>query len=214
MDKKSIIKALSQARESAKKRNFAQSVELVVNFKGLDLKKPDHQMDFFMQIKHPYKPKKVCGLIGPELSEAGKDLTKVILADSFEDFKDKKAVKKLAREYDFFVAQANLMPKVAQTFGRYFGPVNKMPNPKAGCVVPPNANLAQVQERLDKTVRILVKTIPMFMIGVGKESAKDEDMAEDILSIYSQIVHHLPAEQQNIKSVYVKLTMGKPVRLE
>lgn len=213
MDKKKIIKALSQARESAKKRNFAQSVELIVNFKGLDLKKPDHQMDFFMQIKHPWKEKKVCGIIGPELAESGKALTKVVISDELADFKDKRDIKRLAREFDFFVAQANLMPKIAQTFGRYFGPVNKMPNPKAGCVVPPNANLAQVQERLNKTIRILVKTIPLYMIGVGKDTSSDEDMADDILSIYSQIEHHLPAERQNIKSVYIKLTMGKPVRL-
>jgi len=215
MDKKDIIKALKEAREGSKKRNFSETVELVISFKNLDLKKPDQQLDFYMNIKHPWKELKVCGLVGEELIDSSKKvLYKTLTEADFESYKkDKKKIKTLARECDIFVAQANLMPKVAATFGRYFGPLNKMPNPKAGCVVPPNANLEAVKEKLNKQISIKVKTTPVLQMGIGKDSFKDEDMAEDVMAIYDQIVHRLPAEVQNIKSMYVKLTMGKSVRL-
>tara|TARA_Y100000310_G_scaffold58160_1_gene53424 strand:- start:1413 stop:2060 length:648 start_codon:yes stop_codon:yes gene_type:complete len=215
MKKDEIIKALQEARKNAKKRNFSQTIELIIGFKGLDLKKPDHQLDFYMQVKHPWKETKVCGLVAEELLESSKKaLDNTIFAEEFLKYKEKKVIKKLAREYDFFVAQANLMPKVAQTFGRYFGPINKMPNPKSGCVVPPNANLEALKARLNRTIRIFVKIIPLLQLGVAKEESKDEDIADDILAIYDQTVHHLPAEQQNVKSVYVKLTMGKAVKIQ
>ncbi len=216
MNKEQLLNALKEARGNAKKRKFPQTVELIMNFKGLNLKSPDHQVDFYMSIKHPWKNTKVCGLVAAELTDNSKAaLDNTITSEEFAKFDgNKKDIKKIAREYDYFVAQANLMPQVAKTFGRFFGPLNKMPNPKAGCVVPPNANLEQVKDRLNKTIRVFVKTIPMFQLGVGKEESKDEDIAEDVLAIYNQIIHHLPAEQQNVKSVYVKLTMGKPVKVE
>lgn len=216
MDKNSIIKSLKEARENAKKRNFSQTVELIINFKGLDLKKPEQQLDFYSILKHPFKPAKICGLVGEELLEnSKKTFDETIFIDDFDKYNGKKKeIKALARKYDYFVAQANLMPKVATVFGRFFGPLGKMPNPKAGCVVPPAANLEVIKGKLSKQISIKVKSIPVLQIPIGKEDGKDEEIAEDIYSIYDQIIHKLPGEVQNIKSIYIKLTMGKPVKVE
>lgn len=216
MDKKTISKTLERLKTISQKRKFKQSIELIITFRSLDLSKVDNQVDQFVTLHYTRgKPIKICGLIGPELLEqAKKDLDKAISVDGFIKYqKDKKAVKKLAKEYDFFIAQVNIMPKVAQTFGRVFGPRQKMPNPKAGCVVPPNANLKAIKENLQKTVRVAVKQKPMLLCMVGKEDQKDEEVVDNVMSIYNALVHSLPSEEQNIKRVFLKLTMSKPLEI-
>lgn len=216
MNNKLVLDALNKAKESTKKRNFKQSIDMIVIFRDLDLKKPDHQVDFFTQL-HFSKGKdlKICGLVGPELREASeKDLDFTVSDDQFAEYaKDKRKIKKLASEYDFFIAQANLMGKIAQTFGRVFGPRNKMPNPKSGAVVPANANLAQIKERLKMTTRVLVKTSLQFQTLIGKEDMKDEEIIDNVMTLYNQIVHHLPNESDNIKTVFLKTTMGPAIKI-
>jgi len=216
MDKNKILTALKKAKESSTKRNFNQTVDLIVTLKDLDLKKPDHQVDLFLSLHHSNgKEIKVCGLVGPELKDsAEKDLDFSVNVDKFPNYaKDKKLIKKLSQDYDFFVAQATLMPKVAQTFGRVLGPKNKMPNPKSGCVVPPNANLAQVKTKLQNMIRIFVKTSMQYQVAVGKEDMKDEEIVDNVLTIYDQLIHHLPNEIHNIKSLFLKLTMGPSIKI-
>lgn len=212
MDKKLILEVLKKAKESSNKRKFKQSVDFIVGFKGLDLKKQDNQMDFFVTLHHPTgKKKKVCALVGPELLEQGKEVCDLAInVDDFGKY-DKKQIKKLSKGYDFFIAQANIMPKVAASFGRILGPIGKMPNPKAGCVVPPGANLKPLYEKLQKTIRVSVKKDPLFQCLVGMEDGNEEEVADNILDVYNSIVSNLPS-QHNIKRMYLKLTMGPSVR--
>lgn len=216
MNKQQVLNALNKAKESSNKRNFSQTIDLIIILKDLDLKKPDHQLDFFLPLHYSNgRTTKICGLVGPEMAEnAKKELDFVVLSNDFADYaKDKKKVKKLAEEYTFFVAQANLMGKIAATFGRVFGPKNKMPNPKSGCIVPPNANLTILKDKLKNTVRIQVKKSPQLQIAVGKEDMKEEEILENIMTVYNQVVHHLPNESHNIGSIMVKLTMGPTIKI-
>jgi large subunit ribosomal protein L1 len=215
MDEKSIIEALKKAKEASKKRNFSQTIDLIVTLKGLDMKKPDDQIDLFVQLHHPKgKDTKVCALIGPETKEGASAADKVILEEEFSKYQnDAKLLKNLVKDYDFFIAQANLMPKIATSFGRVLGPKGKMPNPKAGCIVPPKANLDAVVKKLKNTVRVSAKISPMIQCIVGKENMDEKHIADNILTVYKQIASHVPNETNNIKSVLIKLTMGKPVKV-
>jgi large subunit ribosomal protein L1 len=213
MDKQEILKAIKQAR-SAPKRNFPQTFDLIINLKDLNLKKPDEQVDLYITLPNGLgKIRKVCGLVGPELVDESKaQLDKTITLLDF-DVLDKKAIKKLTEDYDFFVAQANIMPKVAAVFGRIFGPRNKMPNPKAGCVVPPKANLKPLKERLLKTVRVQAKKSLIIQAPVGIETMSDEEIATNLMHVYDAVLHALPKEQNNLRSGYIKLTMGTPIKV-
>ena len=215
MEKEELQSALQKAKDISEKRNFKQSFDLIINLKGLDMKKPDHQIDIFITLPHPRgKKTKVCALVGAELQEQAKAICdSVILSDNFERFNDKREIKRTANSFDYFVAQANIMPKVATTFGRFFGPRGKMPNPKAGCVVPPNANLKPLYEKLQKTIRLTTKNVPLIQCSVGTEDMSMDDITSNALAVYNAILHLLPNEKHNIKDVYVKLTMGKPVKV-
>jgi len=216
MDEKKLLESIKELSKTDKKRNFSQTVDLVINLKNLDLKNPDHQIEFFLQLpKYKGKATKVCALVGPEMGDTAKSsMDNTILLNEFDKYQnDKKATKKMATKYDFFVAQATIMPKVAAAFGRVLGPKGKMPNPKAGCVVPPNANLTQVYEKLQKTVKISGKKAPLMQTIVGNQESTPEDIVENIKYIYTNVVHHLPSGENNVKSIYVKHTMGKPIKV-
>jgi len=215
MDKEQIQAALTKAKDISEKRNFKQSFDLIINLRGLDLKKQEHQIDTFITLPHSRGKKvKVCALVGAELEEQAKDIfDSTILSDNFERYKDKKEIKKIANNFDFFVAQANIMPKVATVFGRVFGPRGKMPNPKSGGVVPPNANLKPVYEKLQRTIKANAKTSPLIQCSIGTEDMSISDVVENALTIYNSLLQLLPNERHNIKDVYVKLTMGKPVKV-
>ena len=215
MNKKEIITALKSMREGAKERKFDQAVELITNLKEINLKNPDEQVEFFTTVPKHHTKNKICAIVGGELEADAKKTVDFTVTQSELDtyMKDKKAAKKLAGEYDFFIAQANLMGRVAGAFGRVLGPRGKMPNPKAGCVVPPKGALGPLYERLQNTVKVSAKKFPVIQMKVGAQSMSDEDIAENVLYFYDQIVHHLPKERHNIRSVMIKFTMGKPVKL-
>ena len=215
MDKKQFTQAIS-ALKTYPARQFKQGYEFIINLRDLDLKKPEEQVELWITLPHDKgRITKVAALIGPEMAETAKtNCDFVVTHDQFAKYAaDKKAVKKLAREYDYFIAQANIMPDVAKTFGRVFGPRGKMPNPKAGCVVPPNTNLKPLVERLRKTVKVFAKVQPSIKVLVGKEGMQEEAIAENMNTIYTNVLHKLPSELSNIRSVMLKLTMTPPVRI-
>ena len=216
MKKEDFEEALKRVRTNSPKRNFNQSVELIITLKGLNLKKPEEQVDAFIAIPHARgKPIKVAALVGAELHAQAKKVCAIsILDEEFRGFEgDKKRLKALGDGYDFFLGQATLMPSIAKVFGRVLGPKGKMPNPKAGCVVPPNAMLQPVVDRLQKTVRLQAKTMPMVQVVVGNQSMEDNQLMDNIMAVYNHVVHALPGEENNVRAAIIKLAMGPPVKV-
>jgi large subunit ribosomal protein L1 len=217
MDDQTLKTAIDKLKSDSKKRNFSQSYDLILNLKDINIKKQDGQIDIYVNLPHSTgKEIRVCGLVGPEMYDDAKSaFHKVIGQDDFASVaKNKKEIKNIAEECDFFVAQADIMGKVAGAFGRVLGPKGKMPNPKAGCVVPPKTNLIALQENLGKKVHVTTKKEAIIKIGVGKDNMDDKHIIENIMHAYNTIIHNLPLEKNNIKSVLLKLTMSKPVKLE
>ncbi len=211
--KNDFKKALEQVRSNSQKRNFKQAIDLIINVKDLNLKKPEEQVDTFVILNHLRGKKiKVAALVGPELKDAAKAACDtVILHSDFAKLTKKRDIQKLANDHDFFIAQANIMPDVAKTFGRIFGPRGKMPNPKAGCVVPPNANLTALVERLQKIVKVSIKTQLSFKCRIGTEEMSDDHIIDNLTTVYTALTHALPQEDRNIKNIMLKFTMDKPI---
>jgi large subunit ribosomal protein L1 len=216
MDRKEALTNIQELKKHKVPRKFEQMIDVIITLQDLNFKNPEHNVDFFLTFPHEVgKKRKICALVGPELeSQARQVCDHVVTQREFEVYqKDKKAAKKLAREYDFFIAQANIMTAIAATFGRVFGPRGKMPNPKAGAVVPANANLKPIYDRLQKTVRVQAKGKPTIYGFLGKESLSDENLADNFYAFYDQLIHHLPQERKNVRHVMVKMTMGKPIKV-
>jgi large subunit ribosomal protein L1 len=216
MNKEQVKKALSELKENSKKRNFKQSIDLIFTFRDLNLKNPEEQLDFSITLNHGIGKKvRVAALTGPEMADNAKKVCDLVITQAdFDKYKDKKEAKKLASNYDYFIGQADIMPKIAGAFGRFLGPRNKMPNPKLGTILPGKAPVEPVYGKLQKTVRVVAKKSPMAQVKIGSEAMNEDEVIDNILTVYNQVIHHLPKEKSNLKGAYLKLTMSKPVKLE
>ncbi|GIU69470.1 MAG: 50S ribosomal protein L1 [Candidatus Woesearchaeota archaeon] len=217
MDKKQALEVVTQLRQSSPKRNFIQAVDLIVNLQDLDFKKPDHQIDFYVVLPHGTgKKKRIAAFVDVDMIDEAKSVCDTVISlTQFDDYaKDKKKIKKLAKNHDYFIAQSTIMSKIASTFGRILGPRNKMPNPKAGCVVASKSNIKPVYDRLQKTIRVLARNKPLVQLCIAREDMSDEQIADNLYFVYDQLIHHLPKEKNNIKSIFIKTTMGKAVKVE
>ena len=207
-----ILKAVKEAREKAKKRNFVQSFELSINLKDVDLKQVRNKLQGEIVFPHKFtKPVKIAVIADGELAVKAKNAGLPVIDKSEIEVigSDKKKVKKLAKEYDFFLAKVDLMPLIAKFFGQVLGPRGKMPAP-----VPPMANLESFIDKYSKTVKFRVRNSPTINIKVGDENMTDEQVAENIMTAINTIVNKLDKGFNNIKSVYVKLSMGPAVKIE
>lgn len=212
MDKESIQKALEEIKKQPK-RKFTQSYDIVINLKNIVIKQ--NPVDFFVNLHYLHgKNVKVACFVDQLLREqANKYCDLTIEEPDFIKYKDKRIARKLAEDYDYFIAQATLMPKVAAAFGKVLGTKGKMPNPKLGCVVPPNANLEALVKRLKSVVYLSAKKGTNLQCIVGKENQPDEEIIDNVNTIYQAVLKQLPNEIQNIKNIALKLTMGKPIKI-
>lgn len=190
-----------------KKRNFEQSIDLVVSLKGIDVKKDN--IATIITIPHKFKEKKVCAFLTKK-----SELVRSILLTEFPKYKDEKELKGLVKSYDFFISAAKLMPAVATTFGKALGPPGKMPSPQLGVLMQEDDSaIKQTLAKIETSIKIRVKE-PAVKVSIGKEKMPDKNLIENIEAVYQGLVAALPTKRENVKSVKIKLTMSKPIVVE
>jgi len=213
LDTKSILEAIKEAKEKSEKRKFAQSIELIINLKDIDPKKPEGKIQESVELPHPPgKGNQICVIASGEMAlkakQAGADL--VIQRSELEALaEDKKRKKELAETYDFFIAEAPLMPLVGKILGAVLGPRGNMPTP-----VPPTANIKEQIEKHRKTVLIRTRGQPALQCRIGNEEMPNEEIAENILAAMRRIEGKLKKGIKNVKSIQLKTTMGPPVKVK
>ena len=212
IDKKSILTAVREAKKSTKKRKFSQTIDLIVNLKDIELKKPENRINELVELPHPPKPKiKLIVFAGGDLAlrakKAGAD--RVLVREDIERLaSDKKGAKKLVEDTDFFLAETSLMATVGKILGPILGPRGKMPTP-----VPPTAPIDAIINRHKTSVRIRIREQPNTQIGIGTEEMSDEMLTDNIQAVVSLLERKLPRGSRNIQSVSVKTTMGSLKRI-
>ncbi|MGQ9759735.1 MAG: 50S ribosomal protein L1 [Candidatus Methanomethylicaceae archaeon] len=210
-DLQKLVSLVDEAKKNSKKRNFLQSMELIINFKGLDVKAPENRINETVPLPHPIgRDLKVCVIADGDLitkaKQAGADLalTKQDL-DQYVD--NKKAAKKLADSYDYFAARTDLMATVGKVLGPVLGPRGKMPDP-----LPPTANIDAVIKKYRSAVRVRIRDQPVIRCRIASENMDSKSIAENIMAVLSAIERRIKLDQF-ISSIVVKTTMGKPAKL-
>ncbi len=207
-----IVEAVKKAKSESKPRNFTQSIDVVINIKDLDVKKPENRFDEEVFLPNGRgKGIKIAVIADGELAisakDAGADL--VITKEELQEMgKDRKQAKKMANEYTFFVAQADMMPQVGRFLGPVLGPRKKMPKP-----VPATAKPDPILERLSNTVKVRIKDQPVIQAIVGSQDMDDELIADNVEAVLGVLDRNLEKGRNQIKSMYVKTTMGPVTRV-
>ena len=206
-----LVKVIKQAKESDKDRKFTQSIEMIMVFRDVDVKK-GFVINETVQLPKKTKPASVCIMASGDMGIKAKNAKADLVMDENELTKlsvDKKKSKKMINKYDFFLADTKLMPAVGKKLGQLLGPRGKMPTP-----VPFNAPIESFLERFRTSVKIKAKGSLSMSCRIGEESMDDADLAANANAVATAIEKVLPNGSRIVKKIMFKTTMGKAIKTE
>ena len=204
-----LAEVVTKAKEETKKTKFKQSVELIINFKDIDVKK-GFAINEVVQLPKTNSPATVCVIATGDMSQKAKaaNADSVIGNEELEKFEaNKRESRKFINKYDFFLADTKIMPTVGKSLGQLLGPRGKMPTP-----VPFNAPIDAFLARFRASIKVRTRASLSISCKIGDETMEDADLAVNAYTVLSAIEKKLPNGEKNIKKVMIKTTMGKPVK--
>ncbi len=209
MEKEQQDKLTAFIAENKGKRKFTQSVDLTVNFTGIDFNKQDNRLN--MQVLLPNGRGRDTQVIffaddknlSAKAQAAGAQVVPSSELPTIAN--DKARMNELLNKE--LLAQPSLMPQIAKAFGQFLGPRNKMPRPAVGSDV--GATIASIGKSI--YIRSKGKYLPTINCVVGTEKMAPEEISANIDEVVGSLSKKVG--KAHIKSVYVKMTMSKPLRL-
>jgi len=205
-----LKKAVKEAKEKGKPRNFTQSIDIVINLKDVSFKDPKNKMKQELVLPHGKGREVKIGVFAEgDMAIRGKKLGLQIFSkkEMGSISKDKRKARKMANTYDFFIAQADMMPLIGKALGPVLGRRNKMP-----VIVPPTAPLEPIVEKLKNSIRINTGDTPIVQAIIGNEKMDNDKIVENGMAVLNAVKRKY--EGMNVlKSVYVKTTMGPTIKV-
>ncbi len=200
---------IKEAKASDKERKFKQSIEIIMVFKDIDVKK-GFSINETIQLPKTNSPAAICVMASGDMGLKAKNAKADRVIDNDELTRigaNKRESRKLINSFDFFLADTKLMPVVGKVLGQLLGPRGKMPTP-----VPFNAPIDSFLERFRSSVRVRVKNSLSMACKIGDESMEDAELASNAYAVLSGIEKKLPNGDKNIRKILIKTTMGKLVK--
>jgi len=197
---------IKEAKSADKERKFKQSLELIMVFKDIDVKK-GFSLNETVQLPKTNSPAAVCVMASGDMGLKAKSAKADRVIDNDELNRlatNKRESRKMINSFDFFLADTKLMPVVGKVLGQILGPRGKMPIP-----VPFNAPIESFLDRFRSSVRVKVKNSLSMSCKIGDETMEDSDLALNANAVVSAVEKKLPNGDKNIKRIMVKTTMGK-----
>lgn len=196
--------------ENKGKRKFKQTVELAINFKGIDFTKQDNRLNMDITLPNGKGKSKKIAVFSTDRNisaDAQKNGVEVIDGTQIEQIGKDPARMNSLLEYEL-IAQPSLMPVVAKNLGQFLGPRNAMPKPLLG-----NASLSSLAAELNKRISIKNrgKNLPTVHCIVGSEDMEANKIYDNIKEVMGSVTKKVGGN--HIKSAYVKLTMSKPLKI-
>jgi large subunit ribosomal protein L10Ae len=193
-----------------KKRNFTETVELQIGLKNYD---PQRDKRFSGTVKLPNipRPGMKVGVLGDALhcdQATAAGLESMSVEDLKKLNKNKKLIKKLAKKYDAFLASEALIKQIPRLLGPGLHKAGKFPTP-----VTHHDNLTDKANELRSTIKFQLKKVLCLGVAVGNVSMTEDELLANVMLSVNFLVSLLKKNWQNVRSLYIKSSMGKPHRL-
>jgi large subunit ribosomal protein L10Ae len=195
---------------SEKKRNFTETIELQIGLKNYD---PQKDKRFSGSVKLPYIPRpklRVCMLGDAQHVEESNaiGLDSMSVEDLKKLNKNKKLVKKLAKKYHQFVASEAIIKQIPRLLGPGLNKAGKFPT-----LVTHHENLEGKVNELKASVKFQLKKVLCMGVAVGNVSMEDKEVFSNVQLSVNFLISLLKKNWQNVKSLHLKSTMGRPYRI-
>ncbi len=207
-----ITQAIKDALENAPERKFVESVDITFTIKDVDLKNPNNRIK--EEIRLPSgrgKELKIAMFAAGEAATKAKDAgIHVFTPQEIEEFGGQKGkAKKMANSFDFFLSEVPHMGLIGRYLGVVLGPRGKMPRP-----VPPTLDPAVIATGLKSTVVVKSGDRMTFHAAIGTAKQSQEELAANAMEIYNRVISKLERGVGNIRSLFIKTSMGPAQRIE
>ena len=202
--KDAISGILDGAKE--KPRKFVETIELQIGLKDYDTQRDKR---FAGTVKLPHVPRmrlKVCILGDAVHCEQAQNLG--LPFRSVDDLKklnkNKKLVKKLALQYDAFLASQVLIPQIPRLLGPGLNKAGKFPT-----LVTHNDSLEAKVLDLKKQVKFQLKKVLCMGVAVANVEMDPDQCRQNIVMAINFLVSLLKKNWNNVNRLHIKSTMGK-----
>lgn len=206
-----LVDIMKKLQAESKQRKFLESIELAVNLKDIDLTNPKNRLQEEIPLPNGRgKPVKVGVFGSSEMAVKAKGAADVIVQpQEIEELASNKSkARKFARDADFFLAEAPLMPTIGKRLGVVLAPRGKMPKP-----IPPGSDPTPQIDKLKGSVSVRTKDRKTFHVPIGTKDMPPEKLAENLDAVLKRLMSKLERGKNNIQSAYVKTTMGPSVKV-
>ncbi|EFA81514.1 S60 ribosomal protein L10a [Heterostelium album PN500] len=199
-----ITQLLNESKEA--KRGFLETVELQVNLKNYDTKK-DKRFSGQIKLSTVTKPKMNVCVFGDQqhCDEAQKIGAEFMDIEALKKIgpKNKKAIKKLSKKYDAFLASETILRQVPKLLGPGLNKVGKFPS-----LLTHSEDMATKINEVKCTVKFQLKKVLCLAVAVGHVNLSEREIATNVMQSINFLISLLKKGWQNIKTLYVKSSMG------
>lgn len=194
----------------AKKRTFIETIDLQVGLKDYDTQRDKR---FAGTVKMPFVPRprlKVCVLGDAAHCEQAnnKDIPNRSVDDLKKLNKNKKLVKKLAGDFDAFLASQPLIPQIPRLLGPGLNRAGKFP-----VMIGSTDVLEDKVNEIRSMVKFQLKKVVCMGAAVAKVDMSEEEIKNNVLMAINFLVSLLKKNWHNVKTLHIKSTMGPPQRV-
>jgi len=197
-----------------KERKFKETIDLQIGLKDYDINK-DKRFQGVVKLPFVVRPRlKICVIADAVHSEqCKKDNIDFITTDSLSkkvDPNDKKGkqLKKWCRHYKILFVSESIVGQLPKLGGKFFSKWGKFPFVIKGS--------EQVKAKVDEqlaSVKFQLKKVLCLAVAVGNVDMTEEQIRQNLTMTINFLISLLKKGWNNIKSLYIKTTMGHPVSL-